>query len=162
MGRRSSKTVKPMPEQTSQLGVRVRVATNLLQGLLSLPHIPTVIPADIPVVRPTSPSCSRQSPPGSFTSPQLPPAPRSPSSASWPSSASSPASPASSSSLPSTWSWPPLSSASSFLYPLCALFLLLPCLHRLHVRGQPLGNWGVHFTGANAAWGQHQNHNHRH
>jgi len=55
-----------------------------------------------------------------------------------------------------------LFSAISFLHPLCALFLLLPCLHRLHVRGQPLGNWGVHFTGANAAWGQHQNHNHRH
>merc|ERR1719209_1382773 len=51
-----------------------------------------------------------------------------------------------------------LFSAISFLHPLCALFLLLPCLHRLHVRGQPLGNWGVHFTGANAAWGQHQNH----
>merc|ERR1712110_1302217 len=58
-----------------------------------------------------------------------------------------------------------LYSAISFLHPLCALFLLLPCLHRLHVRGQPLAdpaNWGVRFTGANTAWDQHMNHNHRH
>merc|ERR1712088_597852 len=58
-----------------------------------------------------------------------------------------------------------LFSAISFLHPLCALFLLLPCLHRLHVRGQPLAdpaNWGVRFTGANMAWDQHMNHNHRH
>merc|ERR1711934_881824 len=58
-----------------------------------------------------------------------------------------------------------LYSAISFLHPLCALFLLLPCLHRLHVRGQPLAdsaNWGVRFTGVNTAWDQHQNHNHRH
>merc|ERR1712154_691639 len=58
-----------------------------------------------------------------------------------------------------------LYSAISFLHPLCALFLLLPCLHRLHVRGQPLAdssNWGVRFTGANMAWNQHMNHNHRH
>merc|ERR1712110_166014 len=56
-----------------------------------------------------------------------------------------------------------LYSAISFLPPLCALFLLLPCLHRLHVRGQPLAdpaNWGVHFTGANTAWAQHRNHHH--
>merc|ERR1712198_410020 len=49
----------------------------------------------------------------------------------------------------------------TFLHPLCALVLLLPCLHRLHVRGQPLAdpaNWGVRFT--NTAWDQHQNHNH--
>merc|ERR1711953_1421570 len=30
-----------------------------------------------------------------------------------------------------------LYSAISFLHPICALFLLLPCLHKLHVRGQP-------------------------
>merc|ERR1712018_863740 len=32
---------------------------------------------------------------------------------------------------------------------------LLHCLHKLHVRGQPLGDpvsWGVRFTGSNAAW----------
>merc|ERR1712038_472248 len=42
-----------------------------------------------------------------------------------------------------------LYSAISFLHPVCALFLLLPCLHKLHVRGQPLGDpasWGVRFT----------------
>merc|ERR1712004_411609 len=33
-----------------------------------------------------------------------------------------------------------LYSAISFLHPVCALFLLLPCLHKLHVRGQPLGD----------------------
>merc|ERR1712130_351776 len=41
-----------------------------------------------------------------------------------------------------------LYSAITFLHPLCALALLLPCLHRLHVRGQPLAdsaNWGVRF-----------------
>merc|ERR1711953_367353 len=56
-----------------------------------------------------------------------------------------------------------LSSAISFLRPVCALFLLLPCLHKLHVRGQPLAdpaNWGVRFTGDNAAWAQHRNHHH--
>merc|ERR1712001_166979 len=56
-----------------------------------------------------------------------------------------------------------LYSAISFLHPLCALFLLLPCLHRRHVRGQPLAdsaNWGVRFTGANTAWAQHRNHHH--
>merc|ERR1712226_121149 len=45
----------------------------------------------------------------------------------------------------------------------CILAFLLPCLHRLHVRGQPLAdsaNWGVRFTGANAAWDQHMNHSH--
>merc|ERR1712130_942201 len=54
-----------------------------------------------------------------------------------------------------------LYSVITFLHPLCALVLLLPCLHRLHVRGQPLAdpaNWGVRFT--NTAWDQHQNHNH--
>merc|ERR1712018_1009882 len=58
-----------------------------------------------------------------------------------------------------------LYSAISFLHPFCALALLFPCLHRLHVRGQPLAdsaNWGVRFTGANAAWDQHMNHSHRH
>merc|ERR1712211_182129 len=57
-----------------------------------------------------------------------------------------------------------LYSAISFLHPICALFLLLPCLHRLHVRGQPLGDpvsWGVRFTGSNAAWNQNVNHNHQ-
>merc|ERR1712004_388602 len=46
-----------------------------------------------------------------------------------------------------------LYSGISFLHPVCALFLLLPCLHKLHVRGQPLGDpasWGVRFTGSNA------------
>merc|ERR1712047_103561 len=54
--------------------------------------------------------------------------------------------------------------AISFLNPVCALFLLLPCLHKLHVRGQPLGDpasWGVRFTGSNAAWNQNVNHNHQ-
>merc|ERR1712226_586373 len=58
-----------------------------------------------------------------------------------------------------------LYSAITFLHPLCDLALLLPCLHRLHVRGQPLAdsaNWGVRFTGANAAWDQHMNLGHRH
>merc|ERR1712209_382118 len=57
-----------------------------------------------------------------------------------------------------------LYSAISFLRPICALFLLLPCLHKLHVRGQPLGDpvsWGVRFTGSNAAWNQNVNHNHQ-
>merc|ERR1712157_38427 len=57
-----------------------------------------------------------------------------------------------------------LYSAISFLHPVGALFLLLPCLHKLHVRGQPLGDpasWGVRFTGSNTAWNQHMNHNHQ-
>merc|ERR1711899_442947 len=57
-----------------------------------------------------------------------------------------------------------LYSAISFLHPICALFLLLPCLHKLHVRGQPLGDpasWGVRFTGSNAAWNQNGYHNHQ-
>merc|ERR1712047_93687 len=57
-----------------------------------------------------------------------------------------------------------LYSAISFLHPVCALVLLLPCLHKLHVRGQPLGDpasWGVRFTGSNAAWNQNVNHNHQ-
>merc|ERR1712107_353200 len=56
-----------------------------------------------------------------------------------------------------------LYSAISFLHPICALFLL-PCLHKLHVRGQPLGDpvsWGVRFTGSNAAWNQNVNHDHQ-
>merc|ERR1739848_900423 len=104
------KTVKPFLEQTL-LPVKVRVTTNHLRVLHSLPHNPMVTPADTPVAPPTSPSCSRQSPPASSTSPQSPPGPPSPSSASWPSSASSPASPASSSSPPSMWCWPPPCSA---------------------------------------------------
>merc|ERR1712117_153681 len=38
---------------------------------------------------------------------------------------------------------------------LATSLLLMPCLHKLHVRGQPLGDpvsWGVRFTGSNAAW----------
>merc|ERR1711962_925604 len=57
-----------------------------------------------------------------------------------------------------------LYSTISFLHPVCALFLLLPCLHKLHVRGQPLGDpasWGVRFTGSNTAWNQNGNHNHQ-
>merc|ERR1719381_293052 len=61
------------------------VRASLLRGLLSLRNNPMVTPVDTPVVPHTSPSCSKQSPP---------------------------ASPASSSSRPSTWCWPPLSSAS--------------------------------------------------
>merc|ERR1712014_435725 len=53
----------------------------------------------------------------------------------------------------------------SALYVVLATSLLrLPCLHKLHVRGQPLGDpasWGVRFTGSNAAWNQHMNHNHQ-
>merc|ERR1712004_196743 len=52
----------------------------------------------------------------------------------------------------------------SALYVVLATSLLLPCLHKLHVRGQPLGDpasWGVRFTGSNAAWNQHVNHNHQ-
>merc|ERR1712107_973714 len=48
--------------------------------------------------------------------------------------------------------------------PCLRLFLLLPCLHKLHVRGQPPGDpvsWGVRFTGSNAAWNQNVNHNHQ-
>merc|ERR1712014_88962 len=54
--------------------------------------------------------------------------------------------------------------ATSLLHPVCALFLLLPCLHKLHVQGQPLGDptsWGVRFTGSNTPWNQHANHNHQ-
>merc|ERR1712004_799476 len=57
-----------------------------------------------------------------------------------------------------------LYSGISFLHPVCALFLLLPCLHKLHVRGQPLGDpasWGVRFTGSNTPWNQHASHNHQ-
>merc|ERR1711874_831728 len=77
------------------------------QGYLSLPNNPMVTPVDTPVVPHTSPSCSRQSPPASSTSPQSPPGPPSPSSASWPSSASSPPpSPSSTLSAPSPSSCP--------------------------------------------------------
>merc|ERR1711936_1367541 len=58
-----------------------------------------------------------------------------------------------------------LYSAVTFLHPLCALVLLLPCLHRLHVRRLPLANpanWGPRFTGGNAAWTHHQHQGHQH
>merc|ERR1712004_286272 len=98
--------VKPMLEQTLQLGVSLN--TKHLQGLLS--NL-AVTPAATPAVLPTSPSSSRRSPTACSTSPRSPPGPPSPSSASSPPSVSSPASPASSSSPPSTWCSPPLSSA---------------------------------------------------
>merc|ERR1712004_568239 len=98
--------VKPMPEQTLQLGVSLN--TNNLQ---EHPNNLAVTPAATPAVLPTSPNSSRRSPTACSTSPRSPPGPPSPSSASSPSSAFSPASPASSSSPPSTWCSPPLSSA---------------------------------------------------
>merc|ERR1712037_421915 len=55
-------------------------------------------------------------------------------------------------------------SVVSFLHPLCALVLLLPCLHKLHVRRLPLANpanWGSVFTGANAAWTHHHHQGHQ-
>merc|ERR1712038_1395438 len=58
-----------------------------------------------------------------------------------------------------------LYSAVTFLRPLCALVLLLPCLHRLHVRRLPLANpanWGPRFTGGNAAWTRHHHQGHQH
>merc|ERR1712200_330579 len=66
--------------------------------------------------------------------------------------------------LPTVLAGHRLYSGISFLHPVCALFLLLPCLHKLHVRGQPLGDpasWGVRFTGSNTAWNQNVNHNHQ-
>merc|ERR1711874_950842 len=58
-----------------------------------------------------------------------------------------------------------LYSVVTFLHPLCALVLLLPCLHKLHVRRLPLANpanWGPRFTGGNAAWTHHQHQAHQH
>merc|ERR1712130_209950 len=51
-------------------------------------------------------------------------------------------------------------SVVTFLHPLCALVLLLPCLHRLHMRGLPLANpanW--RFAGANTAWTHYHHQN---
>ena len=56
-------------------------------------------------------------------------------------------------------------SVVTLLHPLCALLLLLPCLHRLRVRGLPLANpanWGPRFNGANAAWTHHHHQVHQH
>ena len=53
-------------------------------------------------------------------------------------------------------------SVVTFLHPLCALLLLLPCLHRLHVRGLPLANWGPRISGANASWTHHHHQGHQH
>merc|ERR1712004_919477 len=92
--------VKPMPEQTLQLGVSLN--TNHLQ---EHPNNLAVTPAATPAVLLTSPNSSRRSPTACSTFPRSPPGPPSPS------SAFSPASPASSSSPPSTWCSPPLSSA---------------------------------------------------
>merc|ERR1712062_315213 len=100
------KRVKPMLEQTLQLGVSLN--TN---HPLEHPNNLEVTPAATPAVLPTSPNSSRRSPTACSTSPRSPPGPPSPSSASSPSSSSSPASPASSSSPPSTWCSSPLSSA---------------------------------------------------
>lgn len=46
----------------------------------------------------------------------------------------------------------------SSMHPLCSLVLLLPCLHRLHVRGLPLADrssWGIRFTGLGHNQGCH-------
>merc|ERR1711874_781842 len=94
------KRVKPMLEQTLQLGVNLNT-----KHLLEHPNNLAVTPAVTPAVLLTSPNSSRRSPTGCSTSPRSPPGPPSPS------SASSPASPASSSSPRSTWCSPPLSSA---------------------------------------------------
>merc|ERR1711963_629719 len=53
-------------------------------------------------------------------------------------------------------------SVVTFLHPLCALILLLPCVHRLHVRRLPLANWSFGFPGANAAWTNHRHQGHQH
>merc|ERR1711971_406996 len=56
-------------------------------------------------------------------------------------------------------------SVVTFLHPLCALLLLLPCLHRLHVRGLPRANpanWGPRISGANASWTHHHHQGHQH
>merc|ERR1712001_674515 len=58
-----------------------------------------------------------------------------------------------------------LYSVVTFLHPLFALVLLLPCLHRLHVRRLPLANlanWGPRISGGNAAWTHHQHQGHQH
>merc|ERR1712107_252016 len=127
-----------------------------------------------PAVLPTSPSSSRRSPTACSTSPRSPPGPPSPSSASSPSCflSSLPGFLIQSAlyvvlatsllrmPLPTVLAGHLLYSAISFLHPVCALFFLLPCLHKLHVRGQPLGDpasWGVRFTGSNAAWNQNVN-----
>merc|ERR1712228_258972 len=55
-------------------------------------------------------------------------------------------------------------SVVTLLHPLCALLLLLPCLHRLHVRRLPLANpanWSPRFTGGNAAWTRHHHQTHQ-
>merc|ERR1712198_2250 len=51
-------------------------------------------------------------------------------------------------------------SVVTFLHPLCALVLLLPCPYRLHVRCLPLANpanW--RFIGANTAWTHYHHQN---
>merc|ERR1712226_1333545 len=56
-------------------------------------------------------------------------------------------------------------SVVTFLHPICALILLLPCLHKLHVRRLPLanfGNWGPGFARGNAVWTHHHHHGHQH
>merc|ERR1712107_617226 len=110
-------------------------------------------------VLPTSPNSSRRSPTAWSTSPRSPPGPPSPSSASSLSSflSSLPGFLIQSAlyvvlatsllrmPLPTVLAGHLLYSVISFLHPVCALFLLLPCLHKLHVRGQPLGDpasWG--------------------
>merc|ERR1712088_347425 len=58
-----------------------------------------------------------------------------------------------------------LYSVVTFLHPLCALVLLLPCLHKLHVRRLPLANplnWGPRIGGGNAAWTRHHHQGHQH
>merc|ERR1712183_1153460 len=55
-------------------------------------------------------------------------------------------------------------SVVTFLHPLCALVLLLPCLHKLHVRRLALANpanWGSGFAEANAAWTHHHHQGHQ-
>merc|ERR1712037_137714 len=66
--------------------------------------------------------------------------------------------------LPSLLAGHVIYSVVTFLHPLCALVLLLPCLHKLHVRRLPLAtpaNWGSGFTGANAAWTHHHHQGHQ-
>merc|ERR1712211_79003 len=171
MGR--DKRVTPMPEQTLLLGVSLNT-----KHLQEHPNNLAVTPAATPAVLPTSPNSSRRSPTACSTSPVATRASvtffciiaflcllsslpgfliqsalyvvlatsllRMP--------------------LPTVLAGHLLYSAISFLRPICALFLLLPCLHKLHVRGQPLGDpasWGVRFTGSNAAWNQNVNYNHQ-
>merc|ERR1712007_375663 len=89
------KRVKPMLEQTLQLGVSLNT-----KHLLEHPNNLAVTPVATPAVLPTSLSSSRRSPTACSTSPRLPPGPPSPSSASSPSSPSSTPSAPSSSSCP--------------------------------------------------------------